>query len=62
MGPGGQVIGVVFSRSTVYANVGYALTSPGVLARVQVAEQRRSAVEHRQLHLGLSSEGARMRP
>ena len=35
MGPGGQVIGVVFSRSTVYPNVGYALTSPGVLARVQ---------------------------
>jgi S1-C subfamily serine protease len=38
MGPGGQVIGVVFSRSTVYSNVGYALTSPGVLTRVQAAE------------------------
>jgi S1-C subfamily serine protease len=34
---GGEVVGVVFSRSTVYANVGYALTSPGVLARVQEA-------------------------
>ena len=31
LGPGGQVIGVVFSRSTVYPDVGYALTSPGVL-------------------------------
>jgi len=41
MGPGGQVVGVVFSRSTVYPNVGYALTSPGVLARVQTAETRR---------------------
>ena len=39
LGPGGQVIGVVFSRSTVYPNVGYALTSPGVLARVQQAER-----------------------
>ena len=29
LGPGGQVIGVVFSRSTVYPDVGYALTSPG---------------------------------
>ena len=44
MGPGGQVIGVVFSRSTVYNNVGYALTSPGVLSRVQAAEQHHSAV------------------
>ena len=43
-GPGGQVIGVVFSRSTVYQDVGYALTSPGVLARVQQAEHHRSAV------------------
>ena len=33
--PGGEVVGVVFSRSTVYPNVGYALTSPGVLARVR---------------------------
>jgi S1-C subfamily serine protease len=44
MGPGGQVIGVVFSRSTVYQNVGYALTSPGVLARVQAAARHRSPV------------------
>ena len=44
VGPGGQVIGVVFSRSTVYQDVGYALTSPGVLARVQAAEHHRSAV------------------
>jgi S1-C subfamily serine protease len=44
LGPGGQVIGVVFSRSTVYNNVGYALTSPGVLARVQQAEGRHAAV------------------
>jgi S1-C subfamily serine protease len=44
MGPGGQVIGVVFSRSTVYQNVGYALTSPGVLARVQRASLQRTAV------------------
>ena len=42
MGPGGQVIGVVFSRSTVYPDVGYALTSPGVLTRVQAAAQHRS--------------------
>jgi S1-C subfamily serine protease len=44
LGPGGQVIGVVFSRSTVYQDVGYALTSPGVLSRVQEAEHRHSAV------------------
>ncbi len=44
LGPGGQVIGVVFSRSTVYPNVGYALTSPGVLSRVQQAQGHRSAV------------------
>jgi len=41
---GGEVIGVVFSRSTVYPNVGYALTSPGVLARVRMAESRQAAV------------------
>jgi S1-C subfamily serine protease len=41
---GGEVIGVVFSRSTVYDNVGYALTSPGVLARVQIAESRHAPV------------------
>ncbi len=36
--PDGQVIGVVFSRSTTNGNIGYALTSPGVLSRVQQAE------------------------
>ena len=41
---GGDVVGVVFSRSTVYANVGYALTSPGVLARVHQAELRQAPV------------------
>ncbi|HEY2215813.1 MAG TPA: MarP family serine protease [Acidimicrobiales bacterium] len=44
MTSGGEVIGVVFSRSTVYPNVGYALTSPGVLARVRMAESRQAAV------------------
>jgi S1-C subfamily serine protease len=44
VGPGGQVIGVVFSRSTVYSDVGYALTSPGVLSRVQAAEAHHGAV------------------
>jgi len=44
LGPGGQVIGVVFSRSTVYQDVGYALTSPGVLTRVEAAEGHHSAV------------------
>jgi S1-C subfamily serine protease len=44
LGPDGQVIGVVFSRSTVYQDVGYALTSPGVLARVQEAERQHAAV------------------
>jgi S1-C subfamily serine protease len=44
IGPGGQVIGVVFSRSTVYNDVGYALTSPGVLARIQQVQGRRAAV------------------
>ena len=33
--PDGQVIGVVFSRSTTDATIGYALASPGVLSRVQ---------------------------
>ena len=40
----GEVVGVVFSRSTVYPHMGYALTSPGVLARVQLAEARRAPV------------------
>jgi S1-C subfamily serine protease len=38
------VIGVVFSRSTVEANVGYALASPGVLSRVQEAESKQATV------------------
>lgn len=41
---GGQVIGVVFSRSTAYSGVGYALASPGVRTRVQEAERRTAAV------------------
>jgi S1-C subfamily serine protease len=40
----GAVIGVVFSRSTVYAHTGYALASPGVLSRVQAAERRTAPV------------------
>jgi S1-C subfamily serine protease len=36
--PDGQVIGVVFSRSTTNSDIGYALTSPGVLSRVVRAE------------------------
>ncbi len=40
----GQVVGVVFSRSTVYQGVGYALASPGVLRRVQEAEGRTATV------------------
>jgi S1-C subfamily serine protease len=42
--PDGQVIGVVFSRSTTNGDIGYALTSPGVLSRVQQAETRSTAV------------------
>jgi len=36
--PDGQVIGVVFSRSTVDPAIGYALTSPDVLPRLAQAE------------------------
>jgi S1-C subfamily serine protease len=42
--PDGQVIGVVFSRSTTNGDIGYALTSPGVLSRVQQAEGRSAPV------------------
>jgi S1-C subfamily serine protease len=42
--PDGSVIGVVFSRSTISSDVGYALASPAVLARVQSAETRTSPV------------------
>jgi S1-C subfamily serine protease len=40
----GQVVGVVFSRSTAYDDVGYALASPGVRTRVLMATRRTSAV------------------
>jgi S1-C subfamily serine protease len=36
--PDGQVVGVVFSRSTVDPTIGYALTSPDVMVRVTRAE------------------------
>ncbi len=42
--PNGEVIGVVFSRSTTNNDIGYALTSPGVLAQVQRARTATSAV------------------
>jgi S1-C subfamily serine protease len=42
--PDGQVIGVVFSRSTTNGDIGYALTSLGVLYRVHQAEGRSTAV------------------
>ena len=44
LGPHGLVIGVVFSRSTVYPNVGYALASPGVLSRVEAGAHHTGAV------------------
>lgn len=36
--PDGEVVGVVFARSTTNPNVGYALASPAVLGEVQQAE------------------------
>jgi S1-C subfamily serine protease len=42
--PDGEVIGVVFSRSTTNGDIGYALTSPGVLTRVVRAEALSSPV------------------
>ncbi len=36
--PNGLVIGVVFSKSVSYPNIGYALASPGVASRVAAAE------------------------
>jgi len=42
--PDGEVVGVVFSRSTVDATVGYALTSPDILTRVTEAERSTAAV------------------
>ena len=35
--PDGEVVGVVFSRSTTNGDIGYALASPGVLSRVDRA-------------------------
>ncbi len=42
--PDGQVIGVVFSRSTTNGDIGYALSSPGVLPRVVRASSSSAAV------------------
>jgi S1-C subfamily serine protease len=42
--PDGRIIGVVFSRSTTNAGVGYALASPEVLAMVVQAENRTAQV------------------
>jgi S1-C subfamily serine protease len=42
--PDGEVIGVVFSRSTTNGDIGYALTSPGVLARARLARSATSTV------------------
>jgi S1-C subfamily serine protease len=42
--PTGQVLGVVFSRSTTNSDIGYALISPGVHQRIVEAEQTGSAV------------------
>lgn len=42
--PDGQVVGVVFSRSTTNGDIGYALASPGVLSRVTKAATRSTAV------------------
>ena len=42
--PDGDVVGVVFSRSTVDKSIGYALTSPDVVPRVAAAEQVRVPV------------------
>ncbi|MGH8980348.1 MAG: trypsin-like peptidase domain-containing protein, partial [Acidimicrobiales bacterium] len=44
VGATGQVIGVVFSRSTVYSGVGYALASPGVRTRALANDTRTAAV------------------
>lgn len=42
--PDGEVIGVVFSRSTTNGNIGYALASPGVLTRVMKATSATGSV------------------
>ncbi len=40
----GEVVGVVFSRSTTNDDIGYALASPGVLSRVEAAAKSTRAV------------------
>ena len=45
--PDGEVIGVVFSRSTTNGDIGYALTSPGVLSRVQQRRDGHRSGRHR---------------
>ena len=42
--PNGEVIGIVFSRSTTNDMIGYALSSPGVITRVHQAESTNRAV------------------
>ncbi len=42
--PDGTVVGIVFSRSVTNPDVGFALTSPGVLSRLQIAERSTGAV------------------
>lgn len=42
--PDGLVIGVVFARSTTNGDIGYALASPAVLAKVQMAEAASTTV------------------
>jgi S1-C subfamily serine protease len=42
--PSGEVLGVVFSRSTTTSDIGYALTSPGVQTRIDKAQKDDTAV------------------
>jgi S1-C subfamily serine protease/uncharacterized membrane protein required for colicin V production len=42
--PDGEVIGVVFARSTVNGNVGYALATPPIIKRVDQAEKSGASV------------------
>lgn len=42
--PNGDVVGIVFSRSTAFNDVGYALTSPSVLPDITAAEGRTATV------------------
>ena len=52
--PDGEVIGVVFSRSTTNGDIGYALSSPGVRSRVTAAARSDQSGVDRSLHLRLS--------